>query len=220
MSELNLVAARQNMVESQIRPWEVLDQRVLDLMARAPRDEFVPPQYRRLAYADMNLPLGHGQVMMAPKIEARLLQALEIGPNDRILEVGTGSGFVTWLLANLGMHVYSVEIIPEFQAPAGALLATHGVANVTLDTGDAAHGWDRHAPYDVILLTGSVPILADAFRRSLAVGGRLAAIVGQPPVMDAKLIRRASAESFTEHSLFETSLPPLVNAPQPDRFVF
>jgi len=220
MSELNVEAARRHMVESQIRPWEVLDARILELMARAPREDFVAPQYRKLAFADMNLPLGHGQGMMSPKVEARLLQALEIGPNDRILEIGTGSGFVTWLLANLGKHVYSVEIIPEFNAQAAEKLAAHGVTNVTLEVGDAARGWDRHAPYDVILLTGSVPILADAFRQSLAAGGRLAAIVGQPPVMEAMLIRRPGAESFTALGLFETSLPPLVNAPQPDRFVF
>jgi len=220
MSQTNVEVARQNMVESQIRTWDVLDARVLELVARAPREDFVPEQYRSLAFVDMSLPLGRGQVMMSPKVEARLLQALEIEPKDRILEVGTGSAYVTWLLASLGGHVYSVDIVPEFKMKASVKLAAHNIANVTLEIGDAAHGWSRHQPYDAILLTGSVPVLADALRRSLAPGGRLVAIVGKPPVMEAMLIRRAGPESFTEESLFETELLALVNASGPERFVF
>ena len=220
MLSMNLEAARQNMVESQIRTWEVLDPRVLELVARAPREDFVPEKYRSLAFADMTLPLGRGQVMMAPKVEARLLQALEIGPKDMVLEVGTGSGYMTWLLASLGGHVFSVDIALEFKMGAAAKLAAHGISNVTLETGDAARGWTRHQPYDAILLTGSVAVLADAFPRSLAVGGRLVAIVGKPPVMEAVLIRRNGQESFTTESLFETVLAPLINATEPEKFVF
>lgn len=220
MSQVDVDVARQNMVESQIRTWEVLDPRVLELVARAPREAFVPEQYRSLAYADMSLPLGRGQVMMAPKMEARLLQVLEISRGDRILEIGTGSGYMTWLLSALGAHVYSVEIIPQFKMNAAAKLAAHGATNVTLDIGDGAHGWNRHQPYDVILLTGSVPVLADPFRSSLAIGGRLAAVVGKPPVMEAVLMRRAGPNGFTEESLFETDLAPLINANEPEKFVF
>ncbi len=220
MSQMNVEVARLNMVESQIRTWEVLDPRVLELLGRAPREDFVPEQFRNLAFADMNLPLGRGQVMMAPKLEARLLQALEIRTKDRILEVGTGSGYMTLLLASLGSHVYSVDIMPEFKMKAAVNLAAHGITNVTLDVGDAAHGWKRHQPYDAILLTGSVPLLAEAFRQSLAVGGRLVAIVGRSPVMEAILVRRTGPESFTEESLFETCLPALANASAPEKFVF
>ncbi len=220
MNAINVEIARHNMIMQQIRPWEVLDDRVLDLLARAPREDYVPSPYRRLAFADMNIPLGRGQVMMTPKVEARLLQALEIDPTDTVLEIGTGSGYVTSLLAALGRHVYSVEIIPEFKLRATETLARHGVNNVTLEVGDAANGWERHAPYDVIMVTGSVPTLPDSFGHQLAPDGRLAVIVGRSPVMEAKLIRRVNAGSLTETSLFETDLPSLINADEPPKFVF
>ncbi|HLQ24557.1 MAG TPA: protein-L-isoaspartate O-methyltransferase [Acidiferrobacterales bacterium] len=220
MSEMNFEVARFNMVEQQIRTWEVLDPRVLELVGRMPREDFVPPVYRKLAFADMNIPLGHGQVMMPPKVEARMLQELEISPEDKILEVGTGSGYMTALLASFGAHLYSVEIIPEFSTQAAAKLAALHINNVTLEVGDAARGWDRHPPYDVIAITGSLPTLPDSFRNSLKVGGRLFAIVGQSPIMEAKLIRRVDEVSWSEASLFETALPPLQNALEPGKFVF
>lgn len=220
MSEFNFVVARHNMVEQQIRPWEVLDQRVLSLIDRSPREEYVPAQYRNLAYVDMSIPLGHGQVMMPPRLEARLLQELAVQPTDKILEIGTGSGYMASLLAAVGAHVYSVEIIPELEASARRSLDSHGVKNVTLEAGDGASGWDRHAPYDVILITGSLPLLPTAFKQSLALRGRMIAIVGRSPVMEAKLIQRLGNDSWTEVSLFETDLPPLLNAREPERFVF
>ena len=218
--QLDIERARFNMVEQQIRPWEVLDQRVLDLLLRVRREEFVPPQYRALAFADMEIPLGHDEKMLAPKLEARMLQELALKPGDRILEVGTGSGYMTALLASLGGHVYSVDIVAEFTRSAGEKLAAHGFHNVTLETGDAARGWDRHAPYDAIVLTGSVPVLADAFPKNLLPGGRLIAVVGEPPVMEARLITCATAGAFCTTGLFETCIAPLKNAPQPEKFVF
>ncbi len=216
----DLEHARFNMVEQQIRPWEVLDPQVLDLLFRVHREDYVPEQYRELAFADMEIPIGHGEKMLQPKQEARMLQGLAIKNSDRILEVGTGSGYMTALLASLGSHVYSVDIVPEFTRSAALKLAAHGITNVTLETGDAARGWDKHAPYDVIVLTGSVPVLPEAFQKSLAPGGRLIAVVGEPPVMEAQLITYASAGAYGSIGLFETCIAPLKNALQPERFVF
>jgi len=218
--QLDVEQARFNMVEQQIRPWEVLDQRVLDLLFQVRREEFVPPQYCALAFADMEIPIGHGEKMLAPRLEARLLQELAPRPGDRILEVGTGSGYMTALLAGLGGHVYSVDIIAEFTQSAGARLGARGAGNVTLETGDAARGWDRHAPYDAIVLTGSVPVLPEAFQKSLKPGGRLIAVVGEPPVMEARLITCVAAGICHSTGLFETCIAPLKNALQPERFVF
>lgn len=212
--------ARFNMVEQQIRTWEVLDQRVLDLLFRVRREDYVPPQYRALAFADLEIPIGHGETMLTPKLEARMLQELALKPGDRILEVGTGSGYMTALLANLGGHVISVDVVPEYTRAAGARLAAHGIANVTLETGDAARGWDRHAPYDAIVLTGSVPVLPSGFVNELSTGGRLLAVVGEPPVMEAQLVTSIAAGACNTMGLFETCIAPLKNAPQPARFVF
>ncbi len=220
MSSLNFDVVRQKMIESQLRTWDVSDQRVLDLVARMPRQDYVPAACRNIAYVDMNIPLGHGEVMLAPKLEARLAQELEIDPKDKILEIGTGSGYMTALLASLGRHVVSVEIRPEFTADAAARLAHHGIHNITLEVGDGARGWERQQPYDVILVTGSLPILPEAFQQNLAPGGRLIAIVGKAPAMEVKRIRRIDARAFREDSLFETVLPTLRNALEPARFVF
>ncbi len=218
--QLDVERARFNMVEQQIRPWEVLDQRVLDLLFQVRREEFVPPQYRALAFADMEIPIGHGEKMLAPRLEARLLQELAPQPGDKILEVGTGSGYMTALLANLGGHVYSVDIVAEFMQASGAKLGAQGISNVTLETGDAARGWEKHAPYDAIVLTGSLPVLPDAFQKSLRPGGRLIAVVGEPPVMEALLITCVAAGACNSTGLFETCIAPLRNALQPERFVF
>lgn len=217
---MDLAQARHNMIEQQIRPWDVLDQRVLELIASLPREDFVPPGYTSLAYADLNLPLEHGQVMMAPKVEARMVQALNVGKRDSVLEIGTGSGYVTALLAKSAKHVYSVDIYPEFTQRAQQKLAAHGIVNVTLESGDAATGWSAHAPYDVIAVTGSAPIFPEQLRQQLKVGGRLFVIIGDEPVMSAQLLTRVSEDGWHQRVLFETVLPPLINAPQPPRFVF
>lgn len=220
MPQADVERARFNMVEQQIRPWEVLDQQVLDLLFRVHREDYVPPECRALAFADMEIPLGHGEKMLAPKIEARILQELKIQPTDRVLEVGTGSGYMTALLASLAAHVYTVDVIPEFTESAAAKLRAHGVHNVTVETGDAARGWDKHGPYDVVVVTGSVPVLPPGFQNSLQPGGRLFVVVGEPPVMEARLITCISRGVYNAMDLFETCITPLRNAPQPERFVF
>lgn len=220
INTINMAQARHNMIEQQIRPWDVLDQRVLELIESLPRDGFVPKAYLKLAYADINIPLEHGQCMMAPKVEARMIQALNIKKTDIILEVGTGSGYVTALLAKSGKHVYSVDVYPDFVDGARPKLAELGIDNVTLEAGDAVSGWDSHGPYDVIAITGSLPSLPDSFMQSLKIGGRLFVITGQAPVMEAGIITRTAEQGWVKQTLFETVLPPLVNAPQPQRFVF
>ena len=217
---MDVERARFNMVEQQIRPWEVLDSKVLDLLFKVRREAYVPDAYKQLAFADLEIPIGHGQTMLSPKLEARMLQELAINPDDRILEIGTGSGYMTALLASQGGHVYSVDIVDEFIHSAGARLARYGIRNVTLETGDAARGWDKHGPYDVIVLTGSTPVLAEAFQQSLKADGRLFAVVGVVPAMEAQLITCAGAGAYATIGLFETVIPALRNAPQRAQFVF
>ncbi|MGZ0019832.1 protein-L-isoaspartate O-methyltransferase family protein [Nitrosomonas sp. wSCUT-2] len=217
---MDIEQTRFNMVAQQIRPWYVLDDNVLDLLYKLKREEFVPAESRTAAFVDMEIPLGHGQVMLTPKMEARIVQELHIRKTDKILEVGSGSGYMTALLAERGEHVYSVEIIPELKAMAEANLKAHGITNVTLEQGDAARGWPQHAPYDVIVLTASTPVLPEAFQNSLNPGGRLFAIVGEDPVMEAMLITCVAPGEFTSATLFETSTAPLINALQPTRFTF
>ncbi|MDX1376963.1 MAG: protein-L-isoaspartate O-methyltransferase [Burkholderiales bacterium] len=217
---MNLEQARANMVEQQIRPWEVIDQDVLDLLYVVPRENFVPPAMRKLAFADMEVPLGEGERMWAPKIEARALQALAVRKSDRVLEVGTGSGYLTALLAHRAAHVRSVEITAALAAFGRANIERHGVDNVTLETGDAARGWPSGAPYDAIVLTGSVPVLPQAVLAQLAPGGRLFAVVGEAPIMTAQLVTAVTPGSFRSVGLFETVLAPLVNCERPPRFRF
>lgn len=219
MSEMSTETARHNMIEQQIRPWDVLDNTVLSLIADVPREEFVPAEFHNLAFADINIPLANGAVMMSPKLEARMLQALDIKPTETALEIGTGSGYVTALLSKLARHVYSVDIEEDFVNAARNKLNDDGVVNVTIEQGDAAAGWAQHGPYDVIAVTGSLPVLPDGLRESLKVGGRLFVIEGDSPVMEAKLITRLSDTEFHSENLFETELPSLRNAQQPDRFI-
>jgi len=217
--QMDFERARFNMIEQQIRPWEVLDQRVLDLLFTLRREDFAPPLYRELAFVDMEIPLGHGEKMLQPKLEARMVQELAPLETDRILEIGTGSGYMTALLATLGAHVFTVDIVAEFTRTAAERLAAHGIRNVTLDTGDAALGWEQHGPYDAIVVTGSLPVLPESFKTSLKPGGRLLAVVGEPPVMQAQLITAADG-AYNSVVLFETCIAPLRNAPRPERFVF
>jgi len=212
--------ARFNMVEQQIRPWEVLDQDVLDSLYVVRREAFVPEAHRALAFSDLEIPLGDGEVMMQPKVEARILQEVAVKASDKVLEIGTGSGYLAALLAYRARHVVSVEINPRLKAFGESNLRAAGVKNITLEAGDGARGWASHAPYDVIVLTGSTPLLPDAFKQQLAVGGRLFAIVGDPPVMSARLVTCVGEAAYNAIDVFETSIAPLQNALQPERFEF
>jgi len=218
--EMDWERARFNMIEQQIRPAEVLDQDVLDSLYAVRREEFVPEVHRALAFSDIQIPLGDGEAMMQPRIEARILQELAVKPNDKVLEIGTGSGYMTALLAHRARHVVSVEINPRLKAFGESNLRAAGVKNVTLELGDGARGWAGHAPYEVIVLTGSTPLLPEEFLQQLTVGGRLFAIVGDPPVMSARLVTCVGEGSYNTIDIFETSIAPLKNALQPERFVF
>lgn len=220
MTSSNIEQARYNMVQQQIRPWNVPDDTVLNVISRIPREDFVPASYRNLAFSDSETPIGFDQFMMNPKIEARLLQALNIKANETVLEIGTGSGYLTALLAALARHVVTVEIISELKEQAEAKFKSHGIVNVTSICGDASTGWPQNGPYDVIVITGSIPIMSHDFRESLNIGGRLFVVVGDAPAMSAQLIRCTGKNQFTQESLFETELAPLSNITQPDRFLF
>ncbi|MBY5268526.1 protein-L-isoaspartate O-methyltransferase family protein [Spiribacter salinus] len=213
MTDVDLASARENMVGQQLRTWEVLNERVLDILERIPREHFTPSAYANLAYADMQIPLGEGEVMLEPKVEGRLMQALDPHPHERVLEIGTGSGYLAACLAQMASHVTSVELHPAFSENAQKTLDREGVRNVHLETGDAARGWDDGRQYDVIAVTGSLPELHEGFHRALTPGGRLFVIHGKPPIMEALLITRVGEDQWSRESLFDTSAPPLVGAP-------
>jgi protein-L-isoaspartate(D-aspartate) O-methyltransferase len=217
---MDLEQARFNMVEQQIRTWEVLDQAVLELLYAVPREEFVPAAFRKLAFADLEIPIGGGEAMMTPKMEARVVQELALRKTDRVLEVGTGSGYLTALLARRAAHVHSLEIRPALAAFGRANLARHGADNVTLELGDGARGDAKRAPYDAIVLTGSTPVLPAALKAQLAPGGRLFAVVGEPPAMAATLVTCTAPGACASVALFDTVLAPLVNAERPPQFKF
>jgi protein-L-isoaspartate(D-aspartate) O-methyltransferase len=216
---MDIEQARFNMVEQQIRTWDVLDQDVLDLLFTVKREDFVPPAYRLLAFADLEIPLGDGERMWSPKMEARVLQELTLGPGESVLEIGTGSGYLTALLATRSARVTSVEINPRLSSQAKTRLAHAGIGSVELAVGDGARGWGD-AAYDAIVLTGSTPVLPEAFLGQLNPGGRVFAVVGEPPVMIAQLVRWIASGAVAKRALFETVLDPLKNAATPPRFEF
>jgi len=206
---MNIEQARFNMIEQQIRPWDVLDPRVLDLLFVVKREDFTPPAYRSLAFADMEIPLGEGQCMLAPRMEAKLLQELGLRDSDKVLEIGAGSGYMAALLAARAEQVTSIEIRPALAEQARRNLAAAGINNVRVETGDGANGWAAGAPYDVIVVSGSVPELPDVLLGQLRLGGRLAAIVGSAPVMEAVLITCTGEGIYNRVNLFETVVAPL-----------
>ena len=215
---MNLDQARFFMVEQQIRPWDVLDPQVLDLLEQLPRHEFVAPDQQNLAYSDIELPIGENQHMLSPKVEARILQALDVFPEDQVLEVGTGSGYMTALLASLANKVTSVEIFESLQQTAKTRLKNFD--NIDFVQGDASQDWSDQHDYDVIALTGSCGELPKAYKNKLKLGGRLFAFVGKSPAMQALLITRISEQEWVEESLFETDVTPLIHAEAKPNFQF
>ena len=216
---MDLSQARFNMVEQQVRPWEVLDQLVLDAMLAVPREHFVPAAYRGLAYSDIRIPLGFGALMFAPRWEGRLLQALAPAKHERALEIGTGSGYLSALLARLCGEVVSVDIQPQLVDDAARKLRAAGVESVRCVAGDALEGWAVDAPFDLIAVTASSPVRRPAIEAQLAPGGRLFMVIGSAPAMEARLITR-EGDNFIEESLFELELEPLKGAETPPRFQF
>ena len=217
---MNIEQARFNMIEQQIRPWDVLDTSVLDLLMVVKRENFVPVAHKALAFADTEIPLPGGQAMLNPKVEARLLQDVNVKKHESVLEIGVGSGYMAALLAHKGRHVTAVEVSPELKALAEKNLADNGVTNVTVELGNGAQGWSNGAPFDVIVVTGSLPELPPALLQQLKVGGRLAAIIGQSPAMKAQLITRTGEAGYDTRTLFETDVKPLASATQPSQFKF
>jgi protein-L-isoaspartate(D-aspartate) O-methyltransferase len=217
---MNIEQARFNMIEQQIRPWDVLDPQVLDLLFVVKREDFAPPAYRNLAFADMEIPLGNGQMMLAPKIEAKMLQELGLKKTDKVLEIGTGSGYMAALLAARAEHVVSVECRPALVDIAKQNLERAGVSNVTVELGDGANGWSQRGPYDAIVVSGSLPSVPDALLKQLRVGGRLAVVVGEAPVMEAQLITCTADGIYNTVNLFETVIPPLDGVAAKESFSF
>jgi protein-L-isoaspartate(D-aspartate) O-methyltransferase len=216
---MDTLAARQQMVDQQIRTWEVLDPRVLDVLSAVPREAFVPAAYRELAFADTPIPIGFGQSMLAPVLQGRILQALGVGVSDSILEVGTGTGYLSACLGLLGSSTRSIDIQADFTVAAAANLRAVPQVRVQLETRDAFSGASL-GEYDVIAVTGSLPVYDTRFEKALRIGGRLFAIVGVAPVMDAVLVRRVDDSEWIRESLFETVIEPLINAKAPQGFVF
>jgi protein-L-isoaspartate(D-aspartate) O-methyltransferase len=217
---MNIEQARFNMIEQQIRPWDVLDPEVLELLLVVKRENFVPAAHKALAFVDAEIPLPGGESMLMPKVEARLLQDVNLKKHENVLEIGAGAGYMAALLAYKGRHVTTVEISPELKALAEKNLADNGVTNVTVELGNGAQGWSKGAPFDVIVVSGSLPVLPEALLQQLNVGGRLAVIIGQAPAMKAQLITRTGEAGYDTRTLFETSVKPLQLATAAPAFVF
>ena len=221
---MNIETARFNMIEQQIRPWEVLDPSILELLCLVKREAFVPAMHQDLAFADLEIPLNLSkkpdQTMLVPRLEARILQELNLKNTDKVLEIGSGSGYMAALLAVKAEFVYSVEIDPALVDQARKNLEKNDVANVSVDLGDAAQGWSLYAPYNVIVLSGSLPVVPPALLNMLHMGGRLIGVIGEAPVMQMQLITRVDEHNFNTITLFETCIAPLQNAVTPNKFVF
>lgn len=217
---MNIEQARFNMIEQQIRPWNVLDQDVLDTLVVVKREQFVPEAARALAFVDTEIPLGNGQFMFTPKLEARILQEVQLKKHETVLEIGSGSGYMAALLAHKGRSVTTVENVPALKTLAESNLANAGVSNVTVELGNGAQGWEHGAPYDVIVISGALEVLPEAFLKQVKVGGRIAAIIGQAPVMSCNIITRVSDSGYDTVKVFETNVAYLADAAAVSHFTF
>jgi len=222
MIEMNFETARHNMIEQQIRPWNVIDPVALDALEAIPRENYVAENMKSSAFSDVELPIGHNQVMLFPKIEAKILQTVQLQKTDNVLEIGTGSGYMTALLAHLAEKVCSVEIHDDLSLQAQEKLGADGFDNISFIVANATEESEQqitqHGPFDVIILTGSVPQLPDIFKQMLKTGGRLFAVIGTAPAMEATLITQVSDSQYANEILFETSIPELENMPQAEGF--
>lgn len=219
-TKMNIEQARFNMIEQQIRPWDVLDTDILDLLLVVKRENFVPEAYKNLAFVDTFIPLPGGLQMLTPKLEARIVQDAQIKKHENVLLVGAGTGYLAALLAHRARHVTAVEIAPEMKALAEKNLAANGIANVTVELGNGAQGWSNGAPFDVIVFSGSLPVLPEAVLQQVKVGGRIVAILGDSPVMSAQRITRTGEHGYDTVKLFETDVKPLDLAVKPSAFTF
>ena len=217
---MNIEQARFNMIEQQIRPWNVLDQEVLDALHIVKREQYVPVACASLAFADTEIPLGNGASMFNPKVEARILQELQLKKHENVLEIGAGSGYMAALLANKSRHVTTIEINPALKEMAQQNLANANVSNVTVELGNGSEGWATGAPFDVIVISGALEVLPEVFLKQLKVGGRIAAIVGVAPVMQCVIITRVAETAYDTVQVFETNIKALASAPQPSHFEF
>ncbi|MGF6181610.1 protein-L-isoaspartate(D-aspartate) O-methyltransferase [Massilia sp. UYP32] len=217
---MNIEQARFNMIEQQIRPWNVLDEDVLALLHVVKREQFVPKAYENLAFADVEIPLPGGETMFNPKVEARIVQEIAVKKHENVLEIGTGSGYMAALLAHKARHVTTVEIQPESVTLARENLAKAGVGNVSVEEGNGAQGWSAGAEFDVIVVSGGLPVLPEALVKQLKVGGRMIAILGEAPAMSCQLITRTSETAHDAVKVFETVAKPLTGAEAPSRFTF
>jgi len=217
---MNIEQARFNMIEQQIRPWNVLDQDILDLLHVVKREEFVPEAFQNLAFADVEIPLPGGEAMLNPKVEARIAQEIAVKKHESVLEIGTGSGYMAALLAHKARQVTTVEILPESVALAKANLAKAGITNVSVEQGNGAEGWAAGTEYDVIVVSGALPVLPEKLVKQLKVGGRMVAIIGEAPAMTCQIITRTSETAHDAVKVFETVAKPLTGAVAPSRFTF
>ena len=217
---MNIEQARFNMIEQQIRPWNVLDQDILDLLHVVKREQFVPQAYQNLAFADTEIPLPGGEAMLNPKVEARMAQEAGVKQGDNVLQIGTGSGYLAALLASKARHVTSVEILPETAAQAKQNLDAAGITNVAVEVGNSAQGWATGTDYDVIVVSGALPLLPESLIKQLKIGGRMIAIVGTAPAMTCQRITRTSATAHEAVTVFETVAKPLTGASKPSGFTF
>jgi protein-L-isoaspartate(D-aspartate) O-methyltransferase len=217
---MNIEQARFNMIEQQIRPWNVLDTDILDLLHVVKREQFVPAAYQNLAFADAEIPLPAGEAMLNPKLEARILQDIGLKKHETVLEIGTGSGYMAALMAHRAAKVTTVEVNPEIKELAEKNLAKAGISNVSAELGNGAAGWDKGAPYDVIVISGALEVLPEAFLKQVKVGGRIAAIVGEPPSMEFCIVTRTGENSWSTVKVFETNVKYLTGAPAVSHFQF